>query len=354
MGDVPSRSVKRVLSGALTACAVFAVAGMPQMSAIAAPTPALQQPPSNTSDALQKYRKLSAKAEKLNEQYLGAKEDLAATQKKLDKANGSLEQAQHSLARANEEKERFRDRVDQLAGASFSSGAQFTKLSVLLSGDSAHDFLERSAALNVLAKQKVQVLDRLSTAVTEAESAKQRAANARSEAQKAKDKAVALLQDIEKRKDDLDEQIAKVKQAANLLSTAAQSQLQNTGGPAPQVSAPGPAAQQAVDAALSQRGTPYVWGGTSPGGFDCSGLIQWAYSQAGISLPRTAASQAQAGTPVPRSQLKPGDLVYFYSPVTHIGIYIGNGKMVHAPNTGSVVRIQDVYSDGYQGATRVT
>ena len=355
MGDVPSHSVKRVVSAALTACAVCAVVGVPQTSsAIAAPTPALQQPPSNVSDALQKYRKLAAEAEKVHQAYLRAKEDLAATQEKLDKANGSLEEAKRARARAQEKKERFRDKVDQLAGASFTSGAQFTKLSVLLSGDSAQDFLERSAALNVLARQKVKVLERLSGAVAEAESAEQRAANARSEAQQAKDKAVALLADIEERKKALDEKIAKVKEAANLLSAADQAQQQDTGGPVPQVAAPGPAAQQAVNAALAQRGTPYEWGGESPGGFDCSGLLQWAYQQAGISLPRTAASQAQAGTPVPRSQLKPGDLVYFYSPVSHIGMYIGNGKMVHAPNSGSVVRIDDVYSDSYTGATRVT
>ena len=353
-GDVQSHRVKRVVSGTLAASAVFAAVGFVPSSATAAPTPALQQPQS-ASDALQKYRDLSHKAEQLHQAYLRAKEDLTATQKKLDKANAELKAAKETLARAKQEKERFRDKVDKLAGASFVSGAQFSEIAILLSGDSAQDFLQRSAALNVLATQKKEVLDRLSGAVAKSEAAKQRAAKASSDAQAAKDKAVQLLADIEARKQKLDEQIQKVKQAAGLLSASDQQSLQDTGGSVPNVDAPGAAAQTAVNAALNQRGTPYVWGGESPGGFDCSGLVQWSYAQAGISLPRTAASQAAVGTPVSRSQLKPGDLVYFYSPVSHIGIYIGGGKMVHAPTSGSVVKVSSIDNmSSYSGATRVT
>jgi cell wall-associated NlpC family hydrolase len=118
------------------------------------------------------------------------------------------------------------------------------------------------------------------------------------------------------------------------------------------VKAPGPAAQTAINAALSQLGKPYVWGGTGPNGYDCSGLTQWAYAKAGITLPRVAAAQASYGTPVTRSQLQPGDLVFFYSPISHEGMYLGNGQMVHAPTTGDVVKISPLLSSGYAGATR--
>jgi cell wall-associated NlpC family hydrolase len=110
----------------------------------------------------------------------------------------------------------------------------------------------------------------------------------------------------------------------------------------------------AADAALSQIGVPYRWAGASPGeGFDCSGLVMWAYAQVGVSLPHNAAAQHGSGTPVSRDQLEPGDLVFFDGD-GHVGIYIGNGEFVHAPHTGDVVKISslDGYS-GYNGAVRI-
>ncbi|HWC36532.1 MAG TPA: transglycosylase SLT domain-containing protein [Mycobacteriales bacterium] len=99
----------------------------------------------------------------------------------------------------------------------------------------------------------------------------------------------------------------------------------------------------AVQDALSQLGVPYQWGGESPGhDFDCSGLVQWAYGKAGISLPRVAADQAQAGVEVSAANAQPGDLVFFGSPVHHVGIYLGAGKMIDAPHTGADVRIESV------------
>lgn len=100
----------------------------------------------------------------------------------------------------------------------------------------------------------------------------------------------------------------------------------------------------AVGLAEQQIGTPYVWGGEQPGGFDCSGLVQWTYGKLGVTLPRTAAEQGAAGSPVSPADARPGDLVYFNHPgsVDHIGIYVGNGKWVVAPHTGAQVRIEDV------------
>ena len=120
------------------------------------------------------------------------------------------------------------------------------------------------------------------------------------------------------------------------------------------VVAPNAAAQRIVDTALAQQGTPYAWGGSSPRGFDCSGLVQYAARAAGISVPRTSRTQATVGTPVSRADLRPGDLVFFYNPVGHVGIYIGDGKMVHAPTSGDVVRVASVDRMwGYNSARRI-
>lgn len=109
--------------------------------------------------------------------------------------------------------------------------------------------------------------------------------------------------------------------------------------PVAPVVAPTPAAQIAVDTALAQVGKPYVWAGAGPNVFDCSGLTQFAYRAAGIALPHSSRMQSTIGTPVPRDQLQPGDLVFFYSPVGHVGMYIGNGLMVYAPIAGDVVKV---------------
>ena len=119
------------------------------------------------------------------------------------------------------------------------------------------------------------------------------------------------------------------------------------------VAAPNHAAQVAVNTALAQQGKPYVWGGTGPRGYDCSGLTSSAYKAAGVSIPRTSRAQSTAGVFVPRANLKPGDLIFFYNPVGHVGMYIGNGQMVHAPTSGDVVKVAPIMS-GFSGARRIT
>lgn len=107
-----------------------------------------------------------------------------------------------------------------------------------------------------------------------------------------------------------------------------------------QVSAEAQRVQTVVNAAKAHLGLPYLYGGTSPStGFDCSGLTQYAFRQAGISIPRVSYEQAAAGRAVPYSQLRVGDLVAFNSPVSHVGIYVGNGQFIHSPRTGDVVKI---------------
>ncbi|HEX7135442.1 MAG TPA: NlpC/P60 family protein [Iamia sp.] len=117
--------------------------------------------------------------------------------------------------------------------------------------------------------------------------------------------------------------------------------------PAPAPPAPAPpasGAEGAIAAARSVLGVPYKWAGASPEeGFDCSGLIMWAYAQVGKSLPHSSRALYSMSRRIPIDQLQPGDLVFYNSPVSHVGLYIGGGQMIHAPHTGSVVQIQDIY-----------
>jgi hypothetical protein len=120
-----------------------------------------------------------------------------------------------------------------------------------------------------------------------------------------------------------------------------------------------PAALRAVQFALAQVGKPYVWGAEGPDTFDCSGLVQAAYASAGVGLPRVARPQYRATTPVPVGAMIPGDLLFFgpdrtdVESIHHVGIYLGDGKMVHAPTPGDVVRVAPVWWEEFFGATRV-
>lgn len=114
-----------------------------------------------------------------------------------------------------------------------------------------------------------------------------------------------------------------------------------------------PRALVAIQFALAQQGKPYLWGGNGPAAFDCSGLIQQAFLRAGVTLPRVASDQQAYTIPVSEEDAKPGDLVFFGTPAHHVGMYLGNGIMINAPYTGTVVRLDQVFRSSISGFGRV-
>lgn len=158
-----------------------------------------------------------------------------------------------------------------------------------------------------------------------------------------------MLTSLEGQISDLEEQAAR-QEAFSASMGPDDSESDTADGPAPPATAGG-----AVGIAMSYLGVPYVWGGASPSGFDCSGLVMYVYQQLGISLPHSAAAQYSAGTPISFNELAPGDLVFFGDGgISHVGIYIGGGSMIHAPFEGEVVQIAGVSGGGsYRGACRL-
>ncbi|MDD6308086.1 MAG: SH3 domain-containing C40 family peptidase [Clostridia bacterium] len=148
--------------------------------------------------------------------------------------------------------------------------------------------------------------------------------------------------------------------ASTSTSTATSPKKSTASGNSSAKSAPAPAAksngssvgQQIVSCAKNYIGVPYVWGGSSPSGFDCSGFVQYVYRQFGISLPRTTYSQVAMGRSVSRSELQPGDLVFFRS-AGHVGIYVGNETYIHAPQTGRTISIDNMAGRSLYAARRI-
>ncbi|MGH3437432.1 MAG: NlpC/P60 family protein [Sciscionella sp.] len=335
----------------MTAAAGAVALAVGLVSAPAAAAPRAMAAPTSSADAVQQFQQLSSQSDKLNEQYLAAKSDLQARRAQLVQETAKLAQAHRVEQRAQAQQQRFRGRVDQLSDASY-QGARFNQFSALLTGASPSDFLDRAAALQVISSENYDVLRQFNAATTQAQHAQQQASAAQQHAQDATTAANKLLTQIQQRKQALQAKIIQVRAAMNALSSAERNALASPGDQGVFL-APSGAYGIGMQAALSQRGKPYQWGGAGPDTYDCSGLIMWAFRHAGISLPHSAAAQQQMSQPVSRSDLQPGDLVFFGSPAYHDGIYVGNGEMVDAPTSGEVVKVQPIF-DGFSGGGRIT
>jgi cell wall-associated NlpC family hydrolase len=225
------------------------------------------------------------------------------------------------------------------------------QLAAFLTSGSAEDLIQQLSTLKQLASHADAV-------VAQAAAARAAADQAQVDATAAVAAASAAESDLAAQKQQLDKELAGYQADLARLSAADQLRVQNvvsgpevSASPAP---APTAAAGVAVQIALAQVGDMYEVGASGPDTFDCSGLTMYAYAAAGITLPHSALAQSRMGVAVSRADLQPGDLVFFYSPVSHVGIYIGNGQMVHASVTGRPVAVTSVDKGGYVGARRVT
>lgn len=325
-------AVRRALATAAVTLAVILVA---------APASADPTPPDDTPAAVQELADLNRQAEVLTEQLHFAQDQLDARRTELRAARADLTGATASGAQARSVEDRFRGQVDRLASASF-QGARLNQLSALLVSDSPEEFLDQMAALDLLAADNNEAMRRLAGAVNQTRQAERAATDAANRATLAEQDAARLESDLARAREDMERQIALVEQRLDELSGDERESSASEGVTDFTVAAGSGAAGQAVESALSRQGAPYEWAADGPDSFDCSGLVQWSYRQAGVYLPRSSREQARVGSSVSRAQLRPGDLVALYSPVSHIGIYVGAGRYVNAPQGGDVVKVSPV------------
>ncbi|MFE0517314.1 NlpC/P60 family protein, partial [Streptomyces sp. NPDC058964] len=253
--------------------------------------------------------------------------------------------AQDAIARQQGRINTMRDALGSLAGAQYRSGGIDPSLALLLSAD-PDDYLDKASVLDRVTTHQAGRLKELQEAMRDLAQDRAETAAKLAELEKGRKAVAAHKKTVEKK-------LAEARELLNSLpdeeraahdrgSRSGRTDLTIPGGAAP---ASGRAAA-AVAAARSALGKPYVWGANGPGSYDCSGLTQAAWKAAGVTLPRTTYDQVDAGTTVPVSQAQPGDLVFFYDDLSHVGLYIGNGMMIHAPKPGAYVREESIYYGG--------
>ncbi len=348
---VASHRLKRTMRGALAATAVVAVIGVTPSMALADPPPSTtpSTPATPTGTPLQQYEQLSQQASDLNNQLQAAQAKQTAAQNQLNQANADLTQAQQAESAAVRQESGLRGQVDQLTEAQY-EGARFGQLAALLTGSSAQDYLDKATLLQEMAEDSSTALNSLQAATDAATAAQQRAQKDQQTAQNATNLANSLVTQIQQQQAALQPVVKQAENAAHQLPAAA---LKGTIDPG-QFIVPAGAAGIAIQAAEAEIGKPYVWGDAGPGGFDCSGLMLWSWAKAGVSLPHSSQAQSGMGELISnRADLEPGDLVFFGSPVHHVGMYVGNGDMVDAPDTGQDVQIQPIFS-GYDYGRRLS
>jgi cell wall-associated NlpC family hydrolase len=295
---------------------------------------------------------VKAQIDELNEQAEVATQHFAQAKEKTttqrEKANQLLAQVAQKTQRMNE----TRRVLGQFATAQYRDGGLDQTTQLLLTDDPAR-FLEQAHLVDRISTTQERALTAFKVQQEQASIQRARATAGLTELTGAQDKLAT-------EKNNLRTKLATAQKLLNSLTAEQRAQLASIDHAAAATTANytynGPAsgrAAQAIQFALAQRGKPYVSGGTGPSSYDCSGLTQAAYRSAGIAIGRTTWDQYDDGVHVSQSQLRPGDLVFFYSGISHVAIYLGDGKIVHAPHSGAVVEIGQLSWMPFAGAVRL-
>jgi len=317
--------------GLATATAALALVAGGGISAaqVTAPTPDLKT-------LVAQAKQLEFEINSLSEQYDGLRIQLTRA-----KANAKI--AQQAASRGQAALAVGQQAIAQLAAANYMNSGLDPTFQALTSGDPGQ-FLSQASAIAEMDQSSGVKVSALSRQVTQALRDQQTA-----------EQQIAAVNAVETQMNTKKQLIlAKIDKVNSSAMKQAMAVFEQT-GQYPKVTIPtaNTVGAQALQAAISKLGDPYVWGAAGPSEFDCSGLVMWAYQQVGISLPHFTVSQYNSGVHVSRSDLEPGDLVFFFPNISHVGMYIGNGMMIDAPNSGEDVKVQPIYWNEFVGAVRI-
>ena len=293
-------------------------------------------PKPNLTTLVAEAKQLEFQINALSEQYDGLHIQLARAQANARIAQNAASRGAAALAVSQQS-------VAQLAAANYMGSGLDPTFQALTTGD-PQQFLSQASAVAELDQSSGMQVNTLGHEVTQALRDKQTADQQITEVN-------ALDAQMNAKKKVIEAKIDQVNSAAMKQAMAVFTQT----GQYPNIDIPtaNTVGAQALQAAITREGDPYVWGAAGPGEFDCSGLVVWAYAQEGIALPHYTGSLWNSGMHVARSDLEPGDLVFFFADISHVGIYIGDGMMIDAPDFGETVHVQPVFWSDYVGAVRI-
>jgi peptidoglycan DL-endopeptidase CwlO len=348
---VPRQHVPFVRSLSVVALVLLFV-GVSAGTGQAAPTTPTPPKPRTSAQALEQLRVFNEEFEKITEQYNDAR---VLLKKRVGEARLAANKAQLAQAQYSA----LQGQIQHVVTSAYRS-VPLSQFGVMLTSASPQEFLDQISALNAVAGRRAVLL-------AKAGRVKAAAIKTSTDAKAAVAAANKLTHDLGIRRADLSRRAAQSKQLFTRLSAAeraafrARQSSSDTRGsrgtarpdPTPVVNVPASGrAGVAVATARKQVGKPYVWAAAGPGAFDCSGLTMYSWSAAGVALPHSSSMQMGVGNRVSRSQLQPGDLVFFYSPIHHVGLYVGGGMMIHAPTSNDVVKYASIDNMPFTGATR--
>ncbi|ANW20575.1 C40 family peptidase [Streptomyces clavuligerus] len=308
-------------------------------------TPAGADPGDSPRSARAAVDRLFADAERATERYNEAGERVA-------RLRTAVARARDGVARGQERVNRMRQALGAVAMAQYRSGSMDPTLDLLFSAD-PESYLAGAEMLERLGERQHSVLHDLRHLQRELRQTRVEAVRDLAELERGR-------RDLARNKRVVERKLAAARTLLNSLSAperdaydrasrSGRTELPDLPGAVPASGRAG----VALRAAQGALGRPYIWGATGPAGFDCSGLVQWSYAQAGVALPRTSQAQRFAGRPVPLSQAQPGDLITYRADASHIGLYAGNGRVLHAPYPGAAVRYDPVGMMPITAVTRV-
>ncbi|GAA1413423.1 C40 family peptidase [Kitasatospora putterlickiae] len=310
--------------------------------------PAQAEPAPGLASVKEQVDQLNEEAEQSIERYNGFQE-------KQQTLQGDANRIQEKVARGQEAMNELRTQLGGIAAEQYRSGGIDPSVQLMLDSDPG-GYLARASAQNQVVDSQAALLRR---ALDEQRKLDQDRAEATATLAQLDEAGTALAAERKAVQDKL----AKAQALLNKLSAADRAKVNAQEAAATRASRSaaerpadtGPVTGRAatiVQFAYAQLGKPYVWGATGPSGYDCSGLTGAAYRAAGVKLPRVSQDQWKAGARISRADLQPGDLVFFYADLHHVGLYIGEGKMIHAPRTGKNVEVLPIDAMPYVGAVR--
>jgi cell wall-associated NlpC family hydrolase len=333
-----TRTTSRPSRGVLA----LAVAGFAVVTGVLAPGTAAADP-RTAADASALARETAQQLTVINEQLLQAEQTVQAQQAAAAVA------AEHA-ATAKAAMVIYEPQLRAIAHSGYTSNSR-SRVAAFLTSGSAGQLVQRMATLDVIAERTNAFIAEAAAAQQAAQQAQAAADEAAATAQAGRDQLAAQKADVKKKVEDYQADFARLSAAEQTALTTA---VAGRSLAAPRdLPVPSGAAGVAIRTALAQVGDRYVGGASGPDAFDCSGLTSYAYTAAGVTLPRTSADQSRIGTQVSRAELQPGDLVFYYSPISHVALYIGDGMIVHARTETSPVAVTSVDQRGFRFGVRL-